>query len=403
MSRQTFPTAAALWLAGLTLAWGGGWPVMKYAVGELPIYTFRILTAWGGGALVLALSAARGNPIGLDRREWKPAALAALFNVTGWFYFTALGLTLMPAGRSAVLAYTMPLFAIVAARLMLREPITRQKAAGLALGGGAILLLLGEGVERLGEAPLGVLAVLGAAASWGIGTVLQKRPWQTPVLTLIGWQLLIGGIPMGVLALANDRAPFADLTIFGVLSVAYVIGVATLFGYLAWFTILDRAPAAVASIAVLPVPLVGVLSSAIFLGEAVGWRELMALLPAREWIDFSHRLIHHGRRICTARSPKCVECPAGNDHPRSQLAGRRHREIPRGAPCLPRRPARDEAGRYRSGGLRQRRARGAHPDRIGISSATARSKALPTEKADLAYRIGLSRTSGLGMRLFTQG
>jgi endonuclease-3 len=38
-------------------------------------------------------------------------------------------------------------------------------------------------------------------------------------------------------------------------------------------------------------------------------RELMALLPPREWIDFSHRLIHHGRRICTARSPKCVECP----------------------------------------------------------------------------------------------
>jgi drug/metabolite transporter (DMT)-like permease len=278
MSRQTFPVTAAFWLAGLTLAWGGGWPVMKYAVSELPIYTFRIVTAWGGGALVLALSAMRGNSIGLDRNEWKPAALAAFFNVTGWFYFTALGLTLLPAGRSAVLAYTMPLFAIVAARLMQREPITRQKAAGLALGGSAILLLLGESAGRLGEAPLGVLAMLGAAASWGVGTVLQKRSWRTPVLTLISWQLLIGGIPMGALALVNDSAPFAELTVYGALSVAYVICVATLFGYLAWFTILDQAPAAVASIAVLPVPLVGVLSSAIFLGEAIGWREILALL-----------------------------------------------------------------------------------------------------------------------------
>jgi endonuclease-3 len=38
-------------------------------------------------------------------------------------------------------------------------------------------------------------------------------------------------------------------------------------------------------------------------------RDLMALLPKREWIDFSHRLIHHGRRICIARRPKCPECP----------------------------------------------------------------------------------------------
>jgi endonuclease III len=37
-------------------------------------------------------------------------------------------------------------------------------------------------------------------------------------------------------------------------------------------------------------------------------RDLMALLPAREWVDFSHRLIHHGRRICTARNPRCEEC-----------------------------------------------------------------------------------------------
>jgi endonuclease-3 len=38
-------------------------------------------------------------------------------------------------------------------------------------------------------------------------------------------------------------------------------------------------------------------------------RELMELLPEREWIDFSHRLIRHGRRICIARRPKCDVCP----------------------------------------------------------------------------------------------
>jgi endonuclease-3 len=36
---------------------------------------------------------------------------------------------------------------------------------------------------------------------------------------------------------------------------------------------------------------------------------LMKLVPQPEWIDFSHRLILHGRRICHARKPKCDQCP----------------------------------------------------------------------------------------------
>jgi endonuclease III len=38
-------------------------------------------------------------------------------------------------------------------------------------------------------------------------------------------------------------------------------------------------------------------------------RDLMEVVPKKEWINFSHRLIHHGRRICIARRPRCPECP----------------------------------------------------------------------------------------------
>lgn len=38
-------------------------------------------------------------------------------------------------------------------------------------------------------------------------------------------------------------------------------------------------------------------------------RDLMAILPRKEWVNFSHRLIHHGRAICIARRPRCAECP----------------------------------------------------------------------------------------------
>ena len=42
---------------------------------------------------------------------------------------------------------------------------------------------------------------------------------------------------------------------------------------------------------------------------ADGTFKIMKLLPPEEWIDFSHRVIWHGRRLCTARKPKCGECP----------------------------------------------------------------------------------------------
>jgi endonuclease-3 len=49
-------------------------------------------------------------------------------------------------------------------------------------------------------------------------------------------------------------------------------------------------------------------------------RDLMGLLPPREWIDFSHMLIHHGRQICIARRPKCDECPLDDICPRNGVA-----------------------------------------------------------------------------------
>lgn len=49
-------------------------------------------------------------------------------------------------------------------------------------------------------------------------------------------------------------------------------------------------------------------------------RDLMVLVPQTEWVNFAHRLIHHGRRICIARRPRCHECPLLPDCPRRGLA-----------------------------------------------------------------------------------
>lgn len=51
-------------------------------------------------------------------------------------------------------------------------------------------------------------------------------------------------------------------------------------------------------------------------------QDLMALLPRREWIDFSHRVIHHGRQICVARKPKCPICPLDDVCPKVGVESR---------------------------------------------------------------------------------
>jgi endonuclease-3 len=45
-------------------------------------------------------------------------------------------------------------------------------------------------------------------------------------------------------------------------------------------------------------------------------RELMELVPQKEWVDFGHRMIHHGRQFCTARNPRCDVCPLRDISPK---------------------------------------------------------------------------------------
>lgn len=270
---------ALLTLACLTLAWGACWPIMKFVVGELPIYTFRMLTAWGGGACILLIAGATGCGVWLHRRDVVPAMIGGLLNISGWLYFTALALTLLPAGRAVVLAYTMPLWSAIAAVILLHEPITRRHVVSLAFALFAVLILAGDDLARLGAAPFGVLAILAGAASWGIGTAYQKRTiWRSHLFTVAAWQLLIGGTPLAALAFTFDIAPYARLSVAGALGMAYVVLVATVFGYWAWFRIVRLVPNRIASLGTLPVPLIGVTASILALGEQFGWPVLAALI-----------------------------------------------------------------------------------------------------------------------------
>ena len=168
---------ARLWwlLGALTLAWGFNWVAMKLALAEVAPWTFRSMClGLGSGVLFLVLHL-NGQKIAWPRGQWARLWMLAFLNITGWNILVAYGLKLIPSGRASILGYTMPALSIPLSVWLLGERLTAAKAMGLALGLAGLALLLGEGFAALGAAPVGSLLVLGAAVSWALGAVLQKK------------------------------------------------------------------------------------------------------------------------------------------------------------------------------------------------------------------------------------
>lgn len=270
-------TTVAL-VAVLTLVWGAAFPAMKIVLDEMPIFTFRTLCLVVGAAGVAALALARGQSLAIPRALWPWMALCALLNISIWHALSGYGLKVLPGGRSAILAYTMPFWAVIFGAVIAGERITGYKVAGLGLGLAGLALLIGPDFSAVSAEPLGVLAILAAAVSWALGTVLLKRvSWETPTAVLVMWQLAIGAIPITAGALLLDGTDWR-LSAQGWVAFAFVLAGPMILCHIIWFTIVRQLPASVAAISTMAIPGVGVVSSAVWLGERIGWAEAGSLV-----------------------------------------------------------------------------------------------------------------------------
>ncbi len=280
MSFRSSTIAPYLLLASLSLFWGLNWPGMKIILSEVPVWWFRSLCLMFGGSFLMLISALSGNRCRLYLDELGPVLLCGSFAILGWMVFSAYGVSLMPAGRASIIAFTMPLWATIIAAWVLAERITAGKIAGLMLGLAGLGVLIGPDLLILKRAPVGALFMLLAAVSWGLGTVLLKRiAWRLPTLSNVAWQLLLSAIPVTLIAVLSE--PFPDL---GALSGRAIIALVYLFLFpmsfcqWAYFKTVGLLPASIAAIGTLMVPVIGVFSSYLILDERVGASDIVALL-----------------------------------------------------------------------------------------------------------------------------
>lgn len=283
-------------LAGLgflmvaAFAWGLNWPVLKYLMADWPPFTFRVLGAVGAVALLLLVAWRQGDALRPPAGQWGRLSMAAVLNVSSWGGMAPLALYWLDAAEAAIIAYTMPVWAMLLAWPVLGERPTPLSLLGLASGlGGMAMLMAGPMLEALagsggaawleGRLP-GLAAILVTAMMFAGGAVFTKRcPIAMAPVPLVAWQIVIGMLPVAAMAWALEpRIVLTHVTWLGWGCILYVGVVAQAVAYLAWFRALRRLPASTATIGSLLAPVVGVLGSALMLGEVLGWRHAAALV-----------------------------------------------------------------------------------------------------------------------------
>jgi drug/metabolite transporter (DMT)-like permease len=265
-------------VAALSIGWGLSWPMMKIALSEFPIWTFRAWSCLAAGLCLLGLARLGGGrllPIG---GEWLGLTLAALCNVTAWHIFIGYGIGLVASGHAAVLAYTMPLWVVLLGTALFGQALDWRSVAGLMLGLAGIFTLIAPDLAKIGEAPLGAGLILLGAMAWALGTLIQKRVRTgLSILAFTGWQLVVGDIPILLVMPFMEGFVVPHVSPQAWAAGAYITAIALVLCYFVWFKIVSLMPASRASISTLLVPAIGVMSGALFLGEPVGMPEIAAL------------------------------------------------------------------------------------------------------------------------------
>jgi drug/metabolite transporter (DMT)-like permease len=283
MTKATDASATVRWdgigylfLTGIL--WGINWPVTKFILTELPPLSTRAIAGIVGAAITLAVAAVRQETLLPPAGQWPRLLIAAGLNFTAWMGLTTVSLLWLRASETVIIAYTLPIWAALLARPLLGERLTATRFLGMLLGlGGVALLLAAEPQAQSWMKLPGVALALAGSMLFALGAVLSKRaPLMMPPVAAVSWQIGLGSVPL-LLGMLFEQPRFGALDAAGGLALAGSGALALGAGYLTWFAALRRLPASLVTIGSLLVPVVGVSTAAVMLGEPLGWRECGAL------------------------------------------------------------------------------------------------------------------------------
>lgn len=261
---------AFLALGLVALIWGYNWVVMKVALDHSGPMDFSLLRNFFGAVTLFIIIALR-RP-----RSWKalrlpPAPgkvlLLGLMQTTGFVGLIAIALTDGGAGKSAVLAYTMPFWALLFGAWFLHEAVRGLQWLAVLLAAAGVTFLIAP--WETGYANVSSLTSLLAGLVWGASIIVAKRiPLDSPnaLLDVTAWQMLLGSAPLAVLAWLVPEQPI-DWSFGFVVALAYNAVLGSALAWMLWLYAVRVLPAGVAGLASLGAPAVSVLAAWLQLNE----------------------------------------------------------------------------------------------------------------------------------------
>lgn len=280
-------------LVCITGVWGLNWPVMKIGVTDYPPLTFRVISMWLGlPVLALGLLVTRA-PFRIARTHWRELFWLTLFNMVVWHALMIIAVKSLTSGRAAILGYSMPIFSALLGAWLFGNRLTLRGWSGVAAAALGVLLLLWHEISNLAGKPVGVLLALVSALAWAMGIQLMRRTTMTvPTLTISFWMTLMTTLVMTVLAIGFERPQWTapPAATWG----AIVYNAVLIFGLVQtlWLSLARHLTPVASTLSVMLIPVIGVFSGAVWLGEVLHWQDHAAvglmmlaiasvLLPAR--------------------------------------------------------------------------------------------------------------------------
>jgi O-acetylserine/cysteine efflux transporter len=179
----------------------------------------------------------------------------------------------LPAGLASVVVQLQPMFTIGLAVAFLGERPTRIQLIGSAIAIGGIVVIA---TGRTASVPLmAMFLAIAASASWAAGNVIVRKAQAPDPISLLVWSSLVAIPPLFGLSFLMEGAPQVNLSATGVAGLLYVVILASGFGYGAWTWLLKKHEASKVAPFSLLVPVTGIGSAWLVLGEVPNGAETL--------------------------------------------------------------------------------------------------------------------------------
>lgn len=280
----------------LASIWGASFPAVKVAVAHLSTTAMVALRLIVGMTVMGVLAFALGRRPSLDRATWiNYLAVAAIGNLLP-FLLIAHGQRQIDAGLGAILMATMPLATIVLAHLFTRdEKLSLRSVAGVLTGLLGILVLVGvDALKGLGADVVGQLALTGAAMCYALHTLLARRMSGTSPFTNAACVLVLA-CGMGVALMLATEGPPPAVPLNAALAILFLGVFANGLAYLIYFRLTGTVGAAFTAMTNYLVPVMGVMWSALILGEVPSIRAVLALALILAGVAVAHLRLGSGK------------------------------------------------------------------------------------------------------------